>query len=144
MNSKSRSKKRINDNSGVLNRSRFKPKRRKLFSNPFKQNLVSNWIENDLDSQSLVSVNSNIFQRISPIKRENQDKDSLQLDNLQYLSTMKHLLFLDLENFSNFFQHLTHQLPDRTHVIAFTSSNNTWKPPKKFGILGEVKANFFF
>ncbi|CAF1412281.1 unnamed protein product [Adineta ricciae] len=79
---------------------------------------------------TVVSVNSNIFQQRSPIKHENQDKDSLQLDNLHYLATMKHLLFLDLENFSNFFQHLTHQLPDQTYVIAFTSSNNQWKPPK--------------
>ena len=45
---------------------------------------------------------------------------------------MNNLIFLDLENVSSFFQHLTNYLPDRTFILAFYSSNIQWKSPKKF------------
>jgi hypothetical protein len=45
---------------------------------------------------------------------------------------MKNIIFLDLENFSSFFQHLTNDLPDQTYIIAFQGSNIQWKPPIKF------------
>jgi hypothetical protein len=105
----------------ILNDVHFKPKKKKIFSNLFKKNLITNWIENEEESE--FSIDSNLNE---------EDKDSLQLENLEYLSTMKNIIFLDLENFSSFFQHLTNDLPDQTYIIAFQGSNIQWKPPKKF------------
>ncbi|CAF5058687.1 unnamed protein product, partial [Rotaria sp. Silwood1] len=93
-------------------------------------NLITNWIENEDDEESQSSIDLEIFYKKSQININDQDEDSLQLDNVQRLSTMKHIIFLDLENFSRFFQHLTNQLPDHTYVMAFQASNIQWRPPK--------------
>ncbi|UJR38588.1 hypothetical protein I4U23_031253 [Adineta vaga] len=119
MNSKTNSKK-----SRILNHSQFKSKKKRVVSNFFKENFFSNWIQNEYENQSFSSRNSQI-------KNQTDDQDSLQLNNLEYLSTMKYILFLDLENFSNFFQHLTNPLPNQIYILAFTSLNYQWKPPLK-------------
>ncbi|CAF0889077.1 unnamed protein product [Rotaria sordida] len=135
MNSTNIWKKRPNDKSekksnGILNSHNFKPKKKKLNLNLLKDNLITNWIENENDEKSQSSIDFDLLYKKSQINLNDQDEDSLQLENLQRLSTMKNIIFLDLENFSRFFQHLTNQLPDYTYVIAFQASNIQWKPPK--------------
>ncbi|CAF0950933.1 unnamed protein product [Adineta steineri] len=139
MNSTNIWKKRLsNDNknkkvsSGILNRPQFKRKQKRNLSNLFKENLITNWIENEGDDEESESssIDWNIFHKKCQIKTTECDEDSLQLDNLQYLSTMKHIIFLDLDNFSRFFQHLTNQIPHHIYIIAFQGSNIRWKPPK--------------
>jgi hypothetical protein len=101
-----------------------------------KDNLITNWIENEGDDeQSESSIDLNYFHKKCQIKTNEQDEDSLQIENLQYLSTMKNIIFLDLDNFSTFFQHLTNELPNQTYIMAFQGSNIQWKPPKKFNKL---------
>jgi hypothetical protein len=140
MNSTNIWKKRLNyknankESNKILNRPHFKTKKEKVLTNIFKENLITNWIENEGDDELSQSSSTDLrlFHRKCQIKENDNDEDSLQLDNLQFLSTMKNIIFLDLENFSTFFQHLTNQLPNQTYIIAFQGSNIQWKPPKKF------------
>jgi hypothetical protein len=143
MNSTNIWKKRLNKNKNekqsnkILNNRQFKSKKKKkYFSNLLKENLITNWIENEGDDEeSDSSIDLNYFHKKCQIKQNNQDEDSLQIQNLQYLSTMKNIIFLDLENFSTFFQHLANQLPNQTYIMAFQGSNIQWKPPTKFNKL---------
>lgn len=138
MNSTNIWKKILNDrnekqSNKILNHHNFKPKKKNFLSNSIKRNLITNWIlneENDEENQS--SIHFEILHKNSTSKSNDMDKDSLQIENFQYLSTMKNIIFLDLENFSRFFQHLTSNLPNKTYVIAFHSSNIQWKAPEKF------------
>ncbi|CAF1505524.1 unnamed protein product [Rotaria magnacalcarata] len=133
-------KKRSNDRSEkksnrIINCRHFKSKKKEIFLNLLKDNLITNWVDNeskddDNDEQSQSLIESDFMYKASQIKINNQDEDSLQLENFQRLSTMKNIIFLDLENFSRFFQHLINPLPDQTYVIAFQASNMKWKPPK--------------
>jgi ribosomal protein S8 len=139
MNSTNIWKKRLNnkrekESNRIVNRRHFKSKKKKkVLSNFLKENLITNWIENEGDDeQSESSIDLNYFHKNCQIKTTNQDEDSLHIENLQRLSTMKNIIFLDLDNFSSFFQHLTNDLPDQTYIMAFQGSNIQWKPPKKF------------
>lgn len=143
MNSTNIWKKRKNDQNDkksnrIVNQHHFKSKKKKSLINFLNPNLVTNWINNkqndsddddDDESQSLKDLN--FTYKNSLVEIQNQDQDSLQIENLQRLSTMKNIIFLDLDNFSRFFQHLTNPLPDKTYVIAFQASNLQWRPPKK-------------
>jgi len=144
MNSTNIWKKRLNKNKNekqsnkIIKNRHFKStkKKKKSFSNLLKSNLITNWIENEGDDEeSDLSIDLNYFHNSCQIKINNQDEDSLQIENLQYLSTMKNIIFLDLENFSTFFQHLTHPLPNQTYIMAFQGSNIQWTPPTKFNKL---------
>ena len=128
--SNSKSEKKSNR---VKNDRHFKPKKKRHFPHFLKENLITNWIENEGDDeQSELSDDLSLFHKKCQIKTNDQDEDSLKLENLQRLSTMKNIIFLDLENFSTFFQHLPNNLPNQTYIIAFQGSNIQWKPPTKF------------
>ena len=116
--------------SRILRRPQFKPRRRKPLSEIFEDNFLTNWIEQEA-SESASSNDWHLADRNGQITTNDRDEDSLQLDNLHYLSTMKDLLFLDLDNFSRFFQHLIKPLPTLTYIIAFRGSTNQWRPPTK-------------
>ena len=111
--------KKMMKSTNILNQRRFKAKK------SLKTNFRSNWIEKEEDDDDDSTIDLKFIDR-------NQDRDSLQIENLQRLSTMKHLIFLDLENFSSFFQHLTQPLPMLTYVMAFQGIHFQWKPPIKF------------
>ena len=108
---------------GIVDSSNFKSKKKKkkkkFCSNLLNKSLITNW-----ENENQWSIDENIHKK--------DDEDSLQLDNLQHLATMNNLIFLDLENFSTFFEHLRENLPEQSYVIAFQSSNFQWKPPKQF------------
>ena len=127
MNSTNIWKKRLNrlekrKSNKIVNDIHFKSKKKKIFSNFLKRNLITNWIKNE-ENELIIDLN---------INEQEEDKDSLELDHIQYLSEMKNILFLDLENFSSFFQHLTNHLPNQTYLIAFQGSNISWKTPTKY------------
>lgn len=139
MNSKKYRKKRLNETSKrtsnrIIHRDHLKKsKKKKILPNSFKEYLITNWIENDDDHEENESLtNLNFFHKNCPLKTTNEDEDSLHIENLHRLSTMKNIIFLDLDNFSSFFQHLTTSLPEHTYILAFYGSNIQWKPPKKF------------
>jgi len=44
---------------------------------------------------------------------------------------MKHVVFLDLDNFGNFFDIMPYNLPADTFIWIFRGSKNQWKPLEK-------------
>ena len=47
----------------------------------------------------------------------------------EYLGTMKHIVFLDLDNWCGFFSRLPGPIPDKTFVWGFHGGNLDWKEP---------------
>ncbi|XP_056421753.1 E3 SUMO-protein ligase ZNF451 isoform X2 [Hyla sarda] len=52
-----------------------------------------------------------------------------ELPDLEFLQTMTHIVFVDLDNWAQFFTHLPGQLNQGTFVWGFQGGRNTWKPP---------------
>ena len=50
------------------------------------------------------------------------------------LEQMKHIVFLDIDNWLNFFGHLPGRLPDKTFVWGFYGGKTTWMEPRYFFI----------
>ena len=48
----------------------------------------------------------------------------------QNLEQMKHIIFLDLDNWANFFGHLPERLPDKTYVWGFYGGKRSWFEPR--------------
>ena len=46
-----------------------------------------------------------------------------------YLKTMDNIIFLDVDNWGNFFQKLPNRLPEKTFVWALYGGNTFWKRP---------------
>lgn len=46
------------------------------------------------------------------------------------LTSMKQVVFLDLDNVGNFFEQLSSNIPDKTFIWVFRGGKNSWKPPK--------------
>ena len=49
----------------------------------------------------------------------------------EYLGTMKHIVFLDLDNWCGFFSRLSGPIPDKTFVWGFHGGNLDWKEPAR-------------
>ncbi|XP_044148467.1 E3 SUMO-protein ligase ZNF451 [Bufo gargarizans] len=69
---------------------------------------------------------------------ENKDADLQPMDagfeesdlpDLEFLQTMTHIVFVDLDNWAQFFTHLPGQLNQGTFVWGFQGGKNIWKPP---------------
>ncbi|XP_069830580.1 E3 SUMO-protein ligase ZNF451 [Dendropsophus ebraccatus] len=52
-----------------------------------------------------------------------------ELPDLEFLQTMTHIVFVDLDNWAQFFTHLPGQLNQGTFVWGFQGGKNNWKPP---------------
>ncbi|DBA13506.1 TPA: hypothetical protein GDO54_018447, partial [Pyxicephalus adspersus] len=52
-----------------------------------------------------------------------------ELPDLDFLRTMTHIVFIDLDNWSKFFSHLPGYLNQGTFVWGFHGGKSTWKPP---------------
>ncbi|CAF1487811.1 unnamed protein product, partial [Didymodactylos carnosus] len=63
------------------------------------------------------------------VARVDSGQDSLNLENIDRLNTMKHILFVDLDNWSVFFQRLPNALPENIFVIGFSGGKHQWKTP---------------
>ncbi|XP_007516545.2 E3 SUMO-protein ligase ZNF451 isoform X2 [Erinaceus europaeus] len=55
--------------------------------------------------------------------------EEVELPDLDYLRTMTHIVFVDFDNWSNFFGHLPGQLNQGTFIWGFQGGNTNWKPP---------------
>ncbi|XP_053520939.1 E3 SUMO-protein ligase ZNF451 isoform X6 [Artibeus jamaicensis] len=53
----------------------------------------------------------------------------VELPDLDYLRTMTHIVFVDFDNWSNFFGHLPGHLNQGTFIWGFQGGNTNWKPP---------------
>ena len=123
----SRSKRMVRRRSDQL-----KSKKRKFLSDLFKENLLSNAMTGEAQPCARARARASAIEKCqSIVEHEDTDRDSLQLDDLFRLSSMKHILFLDLDNFSRFFEHLPSILPLLTYVIAFQGPFIHWQPPTK-------------
>ena len=49
----------------------------------------------------------------------------------EYLGTMKHIVFVDLDNWCGFFSRLPGPIPDKTFVWGFHGGNLDWKEPTR-------------
>ncbi|KAG8581935.1 hypothetical protein GDO81_007851 [Engystomops pustulosus] len=54
-----------------------------------------------------------------------------ELPDLEFLQTMTHIVFVDFDNWAQFFTHLPGQLNQGTFVWGFQGGTNNWKPPVK-------------
>ncbi|XP_007484204.1 E3 SUMO-protein ligase ZNF451 isoform X1 [Monodelphis domestica] len=73
------------------------------------------------------------------------DEGDVELPDLDYLRTMTHIVFVDFDNWSNFFGHLPGFLNQGTFVWGFQGGNTNWKPPvncKIFNYLNRIGCFF--
>ncbi|XP_013361289.1 PREDICTED: zinc finger protein 451 [Chinchilla lanigera] len=56
-------------------------------------------------------------------------EEEVELPDLDYLRTMTHIVFVDFDNWSNFFGHLPGHLNQGTFIWGFQGGNTNWKPP---------------
>lgn len=82
--------------------------------------------------QSTVSANT-----LDSILKKQVSKEHLpeshDLINPEYLKTMANIIFLDVDNWKNFFQKLPNRLPERTFVWGFYGGKTQWKEPFQCG-----------
>ncbi|XP_045246175.2 E3 SUMO-protein ligase ZNF451 isoform X6 [Macaca fascicularis] len=60
---------------------------------------------------------------------QNIEEEIVELPDLDYLRTMTHIVFVDFDNWSNFFGHLPGHLNQGTFIWGFQGGNTNWKPP---------------
>ncbi|XP_055261850.1 E3 SUMO-protein ligase ZNF451-like isoform X2 [Moschus berezovskii] len=60
---------------------------------------------------------------------QSADEEVVELPDLDYLRTMTHIVFVDFDNWSNFFGHLPGHLNQGTFIWGFQGGNTNWKPP---------------
>ncbi|XP_003480070.2 E3 SUMO-protein ligase ZNF451 isoform X2 [Cavia porcellus] len=60
---------------------------------------------------------------------QNIEEEVVELPDLDYLRTMTHIVFVDFDNWSNFFGHLPGHLNQGTFIWGFQGGNTNWKPP---------------
>ncbi|XP_018429486.1 PREDICTED: E3 SUMO-protein ligase ZNF451 [Nanorana parkeri] len=86
----------------------------------------------------IVETNASWSGKIKPetdaMEIENTDKGSLELQDcelpdLDFLKTMTHIVFIDLDNWAQFFSHLPGYLNQGTFVWGFQGGKSGWKPP---------------
>ncbi|XP_073421385.1 E3 SUMO-protein ligase ZNF451-like isoform X2 [Dendrobates tinctorius] len=58
------------------------------------------------------------------------DIEEGELPDLEFLQTMTHIVFVDLDNWAQFFTHLPGQLNQGTFVWGFQGGGSNWKPPE--------------
>nr|XP_058162900.1 E3 SUMO-protein ligase ZNF451 isoform X5 [Dasypus novemcinctus] len=74
-----------------------------------------------------------------------KDEEVVELPDLDYLRTMTHIVFVDFDNWSNFFGHLPGNLNQGTFIWGFQGGNTNWKPPlncKIFNYLNRIGCFF--
>ncbi|XP_075718093.1 E3 SUMO-protein ligase ZNF451 [Rhinoderma darwinii] len=92
----------------------------------------------DKTSLRMFQVMSEPVPTITNGKSENNEVDIQPMDtgveegelpDLEFLQTMTHVVFVDLDNWAQIFTHLPGQLNQGTFVWGFQGGTNTWKPP---------------
>ncbi|XP_032808582.1 E3 SUMO-protein ligase ZNF451 [Petromyzon marinus] len=66
----------------------------------------------------------------SPSPKSSPDSSRPELPDADYLSTMSHVLLIDLDNWPNFFQKLPAQLQTGIFIWGFKGGHNKWQPPR--------------
>ncbi|XP_061410358.1 E3 SUMO-protein ligase ZNF451 isoform X1 [Lethenteron reissneri] len=66
----------------------------------------------------------------SPSPESSPDSSNQELPDADYLSTMSHVLLIDLDNWPNFFQKLPAQLQTGIFIWGFKGGSNKWQPPR--------------
>ncbi|XP_030913005.1 E3 SUMO-protein ligase ZNF451 isoform X2 [Geospiza fortis] len=74
----------------------------------------------------------------SPSKRRSNLKDG-ELPDLDYLSTMTHIVLVDLDNWGSFFTQLPANLNQGTFIWGFQGGYSNWKPPVHCKIYNYLK-----
>ncbi|XP_053316566.1 E3 SUMO-protein ligase ZNF451 [Spea bombifrons] len=69
--------------------------------------------------------------KCAQVERMDTGEKESDLPDLDFLRTMTHIIFIDLDNWSNIFTHLPGNLNQGTFVWGFQGGKNQWKPPVK-------------
>lgn len=76
------------------------------------------------------------YQKYSDVERRAEHdvccqniEEEVELPDVDYLRTMTHIVFVDFDNWSNFFGHLPGHLNQGTFIWGFQGGNTNWKPP---------------
>ncbi|XP_028921186.1 E3 SUMO-protein ligase ZNF451 isoform X1 [Ornithorhynchus anatinus] len=76
---------------------------------------------------------------------QNIAEENVELPDLEYLRTMTHIVFVDFDNWSNFFGHLPGHLNQGTYIWGFQGGGTNWKPPVNCKIFNYInKIGCFF
>ncbi|NXO03476.1 ZN451 ligase, partial [Rhinopomastus cyanomelas] len=84
---------------------------------------------------------------IEPMQGKKEKKDDLaqaekpngELPDLDYLSTMTHIVLVDLDNWGSFFNQLPANLNQGTFIWGFQGGHSHWKPPVQCKIYNYLK-----
>ncbi|PIO26134.1 hypothetical protein AB205_0074770, partial [Aquarana catesbeiana] len=77
----------------------------------------------------------NLPEKIQPetevmeIQNRDTELQDCELPDLDFLRTMTHIVFIDLDNWAQFFSHLPGYLNQGTFVWGFQGGKGAWKPP---------------
>ncbi|XP_053566378.1 E3 SUMO-protein ligase ZNF451 [Bombina bombina] len=92
------------------------------------------------------------FSTETQMKSDNMETEDMdtgaqenELPDLDYLRTMTHVVFIDLDNWANFFTHLPGYLNQGTFIWGFKGGKTNWKPPnncKVFNYLSKIGSFF--
>ncbi|XP_078397951.1 E3 SUMO-protein ligase ZNF451 isoform X2 [Cetorhinus maximus] len=81
------------------------------------------------DDDTEASTSHEVFPTTAEKEAINQEED-IELPDLDLLRTMTHLVFIDLDNWAGFFNHLPGHLNQGTFFWGFQGGRNHWKPPE--------------
>ncbi|XP_043919279.1 E3 SUMO-protein ligase ZNF451 isoform X2 [Protopterus annectens] len=70
-----------------------------------------------------------------PKEEENEE----ELPDMDFLSTMTHIIFIDLDNWASFFNRLPKELNQGTFIWGFQGGKNNWRKPEKCHVYKYLK-----
>ncbi|XP_041044101.1 E3 SUMO-protein ligase ZNF451 isoform X1 [Carcharodon carcharias] len=82
------------------------------------------------DDDTEASTSHEIFPTTAVEKEAINQEEDIELPDLDLLRTMTHLVFIDLDNWAGFFNHLPGHLNQGTFFWGFQGGKNHWKPPE--------------
>ncbi|XP_078061932.1 E3 SUMO-protein ligase ZNF451-like [Mustelus asterias] len=82
------------------------------------------------DNDTKASTSHEAFPATAVEKDATNHEEDIELPDLDLLRTMTHLVFIDLDNWAGFFNHLPGHLNQGTFFWGFQGGKNHWKPPE--------------
>ncbi|XP_069345205.1 E3 SUMO-protein ligase ZNF451 isoform X1 [Eulemur rufifrons] len=99
-------------------------------SSPYKFTASASHTERKLKPSVSCPKNSDMEKGAeNDLSCQNIEEEVVELPDLDYLRTMTHIVFVDFDNWSNFFGHLPGHLNQGTFIWGFQGGNTNWKPP---------------
>ncbi|XP_078255153.1 E3 SUMO-protein ligase ZNF451 isoform X2 [Rhinoraja longicauda] len=84
----------------------------------------------DYDAGASTSQSTSTATKVEVEKEAANQEEDIDLPDLDLLRTMTHLVFIDLDNWAGFFNHLPGQLNQGTFFWGFQGGKTNWKAPE--------------